>query len=85
MNAAQNAIAKAQKAYDDALAVKEQTPAAQAKVVETAKALETAKDELATAKTNLANLQQVRAQRESELKNAKAKLVAQETSPSGSS
>ena len=78
LNAAQNAIAKAQKAYDDALAVKEQTPAAQAKVVETAKALETAKDELATAKTNLANLQQVRAQRESELKNAKAKLVAQE-------
>lgn len=78
LNAAQNAIAKAQKAYDDALAVKEQTPAAQAKVVETAKALETAKDELATAKTNLTNLQQVRAQRESELKNAKAKLVAQE-------
>ena len=78
LNAAQNAIAKAQKAYDDALAVKEQTPAAQAKVVETAKALEIAKDELATAKTNLANLQQVRAQRESELKNAKAKLVAQE-------
>lgn len=78
LNAAQNAIAKAQKAYDDALAVKEQTPVAQAKVVETAKALETAKDELATAKTNLANLQQVRAQRESELKNAKAKLVAQE-------
>ena len=78
LNAAQNAIAKAQKAYDDALAVKEQTPAAQAKVVETAKALETAKDELATAKSNLANLQQVRAQRESELKDAKAKLVAQE-------
>lgn len=78
LNAAQNAIAKAQKAYDDALAVKEQTPAAQAKVVETAKALETAKDELATAQSNLANLQQVRAQRESELKNAKAKLVAQE-------
>ena len=45
------------------------------KVVETAKALETAKDELATAKSNLANLQQVRAQRESELKDAKAKLV----------
>ena len=78
LNAAQNAIAKSQKAYDDALAVKEQTPAAQAKVVETAKALETAKDELATAKSNLANLQQVRAQRESELKDAKAKLVAQE-------
>ena len=78
LNAAQNAIAKAQKAYDDALAVKEQTPAAQAKVVETAKALETAKDELATAKSNLANLQQVRAQRESELKDAKAKLIAQE-------
>ena len=78
MNAAQNAIAKSQKAYDDALAVKEQTPAAQAKVVETAKALETAKDELATAKSNLANLQQVRAQRESELKDAKAKLIAQE-------
>ena len=73
LNAAQNAIAKAQKAYDDALAVKEQTPAAQAKVAETAKALETAK-----AESNLANLQQVRAQRESELKDAKAKLVAQE-------
>lgn len=78
LNAAQNAIAKAQKAYDDALAVKEQTPAAQAKVAETAKALETAKAELATAQSNLANLQQVRAQRESELKDAKAKLVAQE-------
>ena len=78
LNAAQNAIAKAQKAYDDALAVKEQTPAAQAKVAETAKALETAKVELATAQSNLANLQQVRAQRESELKDAKAKLVAQE-------
>lgn len=78
LNAAQNAIAKAQKAYDDALAVKEQTPAAQAKVTETAKALETAKTELATAKSNLANLQQVRAQRESELKDAKAKLIAQE-------
>ena len=78
LNAAQNAIAKAQKAYDDALAVKEQTPAAQAKVDETAKALETAKAELATAKSDLANLQQVRAQRESELKDAKAKLIAQE-------
>ena len=78
LNAAQNAIAKAQKAYDDALAVKEQTPSAQAKVIETAKALETAKAELATAKSNLANLQQVRAQRESELKDAKAKLIAQE-------
>lgn len=78
LNAAQNAIAKAQKAYDDALAVKEQTPAAQDKVTETAKALETAKAELATAKSNLANLQQVRAQRESELKDAKAKLIAQE-------
>lgn len=78
LNTAQNAIAKAQKAYDDALAVKEQTPAAQAKVAETAKALETAKAELATAQSNLTNLQQVRAQRESELKDAKAKLVAQE-------
>lgn len=78
LNAAQNAIAKAQKAYDDALAVKEQTPSAQAKVTETAKALETAKAELATAQSNLANLQQVRAQRESELKDAKAKLIAQE-------
>lgn len=78
LNAAQNAIARAQKAYDDALAVKEQTPAAQAKVDETAKALETAKAELATAKSDLANLQQVRAQRESELKDAKAKLIAQE-------
>lgn len=78
LNAAQNAIARAQKAYDDALAVKEQTPAAQAKVDETAKDLETAKAELATAKSDLANLQQVRAQRESELKDAKAKLIAQE-------
>ena len=78
LNAAQNAIAKAQKAYDDALAVKEQTPAAQAKVAETAKALETARAELATAQSNLTNLQQVRAQRESELKDAKAKLIAQE-------
>ena len=78
MNAAQNAIAKAQKAYDDALAVKEQTPTAQAAVAETAKALEVAKAELATAQSNLANLQQVRAQRESELKDAKAKLIAQE-------
>lgn len=78
LNAAQNAIAKAQKAYDDALAVKEQTPAAQAKVAETAKALEAAKAELATAQSNLTNLQQVRAQRESELKDAKAKLIAQE-------
>lgn len=78
LNAAQNAIAKAQKAYDDALAVKEQTPAAQAKVAETAKPLETARAELATAQSNLTNLQQVRAQRESELKDAKAKLIAQE-------
>lgn len=78
LNAAQNAIAKAQKAYDDALAVKEQTPAAQAKVAETAKALETARAELATAQSNLTNLQQVRAQRESGLKDAKAKLIAQE-------
>lgn len=78
LNAAQNAIAKAQQAYDEALAVKEQTPDAQDKVTETAKALQTAKDELATAKSNLANLQQVRAQRESELKDAKAKLIAQE-------
>lgn len=78
LNAAQNSIAKAQKAYDDALAVKEQTPAAQAKVAETEKALETAKAELATAQSNLANLQQVRAQREYELKDAKAKLIAQE-------
>jgi len=78
LNAAQNAIAKAQKAYDDALAVKEQTPAAQAKVAETAKALEAAKAELATAQSNLTNLQQVRAQRESGLKDAKAKLIAQE-------
>ena len=73
LNAAQNTIAKAQKAYDDALAVTAQT-----KVDETAKALEAAKAELATAQSNLANLQQVRAQRESELKDAKAKLVAQE-------
>ena len=36
------------------------------------------KHELATAKSNLANLQQVRAQRESGLKDAKAKLIAQE-------
>ena len=63
---------KLKKAYDDALAVKEQTPAAQAKVAETAKALEAAKAELATAQSNLTNLQQVRAQRESELKDAKS-------------
>ncbi|WP_061591015.1 SEC10/PgrA surface exclusion domain-containing protein [Streptococcus parasanguinis] len=41
-------------------------------------ALQAAKAELATAQSNLENLQQVRAQRESELKDAKAKLVAQE-------
>ena len=39
LNAAQNAIAKVQKTYDDALAVKEQTPAAQAKVAELRKLL----------------------------------------------
>ena len=80
LNIAQNTIAKAQKAYDDALAIKEQTPSAQTEAVKTTKALETARAELATAKSNLVNLQQIRKQRESELKDAKTKLIAQEDS-----
>lgn len=78
LNVAQNAIAKAQKAYDDALAVKEQTPEAQAKVNETAKALESAKAEEAMAKEHLANLKEICARCEADLKEAKAQLIAQE-------
>ena len=60
MNAAQNAIAKAQKTTMT-LAVKEQTPATQAKVAETA-ALEAAMNSQLLNQI-LPNLQQVRAQR----------------------
>ncbi len=48
MNVAQDAIAKAQKVYDEALAVKEQTLRLKP-VTETAKALAEAKAELETA------------------------------------
>ena len=78
LNAAQNAIAKAQQAYDDALAIKEQTSSAKEFLNNTINELKSARETLASAENTLSNIEAVRAQRQTALQDAKTKLLAQE-------